>query len=86
MAIADDNERLRALRRSRARKLSESRRLTGQAGDIMQAARKLYETKGVAATTVKDIAAEAGITRELVYYYFANKKGSSVVSVGEIPA
>lgn len=74
MAIADDNERLRALRRSRARKLSESRRLTGQAGDIMQAARKLYETKGVAATTVKDIAAEAGITRELVYYYFANKK------------
>lgn len=74
MAIADDNERTRALRRRHVRKLSESRRLTGQAGDIMQAARKLYETRGVAATTVKDIAAEAGITRELVYYYFANKK------------
>ncbi len=60
--------------RRRARSLSESKRLSGQAGEIMQAARKLYETRGVAATTVKDIAAEAGITRELVYYYFANKR------------
>lgn len=56
------------------RSLSESKRLAGQAGEIMLAARKLYETKGVAATTVKDIAAEAGVTRELVYYYFENKK------------
>lgn len=74
MATVDDNERINARRRRRARKLSESRRLTGQAGDIMQAARTLYEAQGVAATTVKDIAAEAGITRELVYYYFVNKK------------
>lgn len=56
------------------RQLSESRRLSGQPGEIVQAARKLYETRGVAATTIKDIAAEAGITRELVYYYFANKR------------
>lgn len=67
---ADDAAR----RRRRARSLSESRRLGGQAGDIMQAARKLYETRGVSPTTVKDIAEEAGITRELVYYYFANKR------------
>ena len=40
----------------------------------MLAARKLFETKGVAATTVKDIAEEAGVTRELVYYYFENKR------------
>lgn len=52
----------------------ESRRLTGQAGQIAQAARALYEIKGVAKTTVKDIAAEAGVTRELVYYYFHGKK------------
>lgn len=74
MVIADDNERISFLRRRCARKLSESRRLVGQAGNIMQAARKLYETQGVAITTVKDIAAEAGITRELVYYYFPNKR------------
>ncbi len=63
-----------ARRGRRVRSLSESKRLEGQAGEIMQAARKLYETRGVAATTVKDIAEEAGITRELVYYYFANKR------------
>ena len=52
------------------RSLTESRRMCGQAGEIVLAARKLFETKGVAATTVKDIAEEAGVTRELVYYYF----------------
>lgn len=52
----------------------ESKRLTGQAGQITQAARSLYEAKGVAKTTVKDIAAEAGVTRELIYYYFHGKK------------
>lgn len=51
----------------------KGRRLDGRAGDIMQAARELFETKGVAATTVKDIAAEANITRELFYYYFSSK-------------
>lgn len=74
MTVAGNNPYHEVLGRNRARKLSESRRLTGQPGDIMQAARKLYESQGVEATTVKDIAAEAGITRELVYYYFANKK------------
>lgn len=56
------------------RSLTESRRMCGQAGEIVLAARKLYESKGVAATTVKDIAEEAGVTRELVYYYFENKR------------
>lgn len=51
----------------------KGRRLEGRAGDIMQAARGLFETRGVAATTVKDIATEAGITRELFYYYFSSK-------------
>lgn len=52
----------------------ESRRLNGPAGDIMLAARALFEERGVGKTTVKDIAAEAGVTRELVYYYFENKQ------------
>lgn len=49
-------------------------RLNGPAGDIMAAARVLFETRGVRATTVKDIATEAHVTRELVYYYFENKQ------------
>ena len=56
------------------RSLTESRRLMGPAGEIMLAARKLFEERGVCPTTVKDIAAEAGVTRELVYYYFENKQ------------
>lgn len=40
----------------------------------MAAARALFERQGVRSTTVKDIAAEAGVTRELVYYYFENKQ------------
>lgn len=52
----------------------ESRRLNGPAGDIMLAARALFEERGVGKTTVKDIAAEANVTRELVYYYFENKQ------------
>lgn len=56
------------------RSLTESKRMGGQAGEIVLAARKLYETQGVAATTVKNIAEEAGVTRELVYYYFENKQ------------
>lgn len=40
----------------------------------MLAARSLFERQGVAKTTVKDVAAEAGVTRELVYYYFENKQ------------
>lgn len=56
------------------RSAHESRRLTGRAGDIVQATRKLYETKGIAKTTMKNIAEETGVTRELLYYYFSNKE------------
>lgn len=48
-------------------------RLGGVPGDVMQAARKLYEENGVHATTITAIASEAQVTRELVYYYFENK-------------
>lgn len=52
----------------------EIRRIEGRAGDIMQAARGLFEHRGVGPTTVKDIASEAGITRELFYYYYSGKR------------
>lgn len=51
-----------------------SKRLSGKEGEIMLSARKLFEERGVAATSIKTIAAEAGLTRELVYYYFSDKQ------------
>ncbi len=56
------------------RQVRESKRLTGAAGDIMAAARELYEERGVAATSLTAVASEAGVTRSLVYYYFPNKQ------------
>lgn len=40
----------------------------------MLSARKLFEQNGVAATSIKMIAEEAGLTRELIYYYFDDKQ------------
>jgi AcrR family transcriptional regulator len=39
----------------------------------MQSARRLYETRGVAASSITAIAQEAKTTRSLVYYYFPDK-------------
>lgn len=61
--------------RDKRRDLSESRRLSDTPGDIVAAARKLFETRGVRATSIADIAKEANVTRELVYYHFANRNG-----------
>ena len=53
----------------------ESRRLVDTPGAIVTAARKLFERQGVRATSVASIAREANVTRELVYYHFANRNG-----------
>lgn len=55
--------------------LSISRRLEGTPGVIATAARQLFEQGGVRATTMAAIAAEANVTRELIYYHFGNKNG-----------
>ena len=41
---------------------------------ILCAAHKLLENKGVRATTIDDIAKEAGITKGAVYHHFKNKE------------
>jgi len=41
--------------------------------EIVEAARNLYETKGLDHTTVKDITESVGVTRSLFYHYFENK-------------
>ena len=56
------------------RQVRQSVRLNGVAGDIMQAARELFETEGVAATSMAAIARKAGVARSLVYYYFPDKQ------------
>ena len=56
------------------RQVRHSARLGGMAGDIMLAARDLYETEGVAATSMAAIARKADVARSLVYYYFPDKQ------------
>lgn len=45
----------------------------GKADKIVQIARLTFERDGVRSTTISTIMREAGITRELFYYYFKNK-------------
>jgi AcrR family transcriptional regulator len=42
---------------------------------ILTNARRLFSKQGFDATTVDDIAAESGVNKALVYYYFKNKSG-----------
>lgn len=41
---------------------------------IVQAARDLYEEKGLSRTSVQDIATRMGVTRSLFYHYFPDKE------------
>lgn len=41
--------------------------------EIIDAARSLYEEKGLSRTTIQDITARVGVTRSLFYHYFPNK-------------
>ncbi len=62
------------LRISGRQRSASVERLAGKPGEIMMAARSLFEKHGVGATSITKIAEEAGITRELFYYYFKNKQ------------
>lgn len=42
--------------------------------EIVEAARELYDTQGLASTTVKDITEKVGVSRNLFYHYFASKE------------
>jgi len=69
--------------------LSEKRKRTGgtRAGDappappedararLFRAATELFESRGYAATTVREIVEAAGVTKPVLYYYFENKEG-----------
>lgn len=52
-----------------ARKASDEK-----AALILQAAAKVLTRQGYARTTIKEVAAEAGVSRGLLHYYFKNKE------------
>ena len=45
----------------------------GAGGKILEAARKVFLTKGMAGARMQDIADEAGINKALLHYYFRDK-------------
>jgi AcrR family transcriptional regulator len=42
---------------------------------LLEAAAELFNSKGYAATTVREIVKTAGVTKPVLYYYFHNKEG-----------
>ena len=42
---------------------------------LLNAAAELFNSKGYAATTVREIVIAAGVTKPVLYYYFQNKEG-----------
>jgi len=42
---------------------------------LLMAAVSLFSEKGYASTSVREIAAQAGVTKPVLYYYFQNKEG-----------
>jgi AcrR family transcriptional regulator len=42
---------------------------------LLSSALKLFNLKGYASTTVREIVAEAGVTKPVLYYYFGSKEG-----------
>lgn len=59
-------------------KQSASKRNGSSAGvrqKLLDAAAELFNSKGYAATTVREIVKTAGVTKPVLYYYFKNKEG-----------
>ena len=42
---------------------------------LLSCATELFNRKGYVSTTVREIVAEAGVTKPVLYYYFGNKEG-----------
>lgn len=52
---------------------SESAQYAARQADIVEAARQLYEERGLSKTSVQNITDRVGVTRSLFYHYFADK-------------
>lgn len=51
---------------------------------IVRAAQRLFATKGFSATSLREVALAAGVTKPMVYYYFGSKDGlyQSLLDIG----
>lgn len=56
-----------------ARQYRDALRETGTKGTLVQTARALFESQGVASTTLAAVARGAHVSRTLLYYYFSSK-------------
>lgn len=50
---------------------------------LLRGALDLFERRGYAATTVREIVEAAGVTKPVLYYYFGNKEGIYLALMGE---
>lgn len=66
-------------------RLSRAERKAKTKTDLLRAASRLFLRKGFVATTVEDIAREAGVTTGAVYSNFATKEDMFVALVDELP-
>ncbi len=53
--------------------MTDTNRHQSRRDDIVNAARDLFEERGIEHTTVKDITERVGVTRSLFYHYFTDK-------------
>lgn len=83
MAAKHDGERLRAPGAGRPRK-TPRRSDAPVAEEIVAEASRLFSRHGVAATTMADIAAAAGLQVSSLYYYFGSKHQILEAIVGEV--
>jgi len=58
------------------KKTNQKPRSEGDARErLLEAALKLFTQRGYAATSVREMVEEAGVTKPVLYYYFKNKEG-----------
>ena len=75
--MAAGQDQIRSTRVARLKKVdlaAEDENAAGRRGQIMAVAARLFATRGFHATTIRDIAADAGILPGSTYYYFASKE------------
>ena len=66
-------------------RLSRAERKAQTRTDLLRAASRLFLRKGFVATTVEDIAREAGVTSGAVYSNFATKEDMFLALIDELP-
>ena len=64
--------------------MTDTNRHQSRRDDIVNAARDLFEERGIEHTTVKDITERVGVTRSLFYHYFTDKDAVTNAALNDI--